>query len=124
MSGRTTRRRSGRPGAGWDPTLVTSQPALRTSSGTVWLVVAALFAVMSLVPLVAIAVDGGPAESIALVTATLVVGLLLAMLVIRWAVREGPPRLRALAGCFLAMALIALVGMVICVMIVWAPLMR
>jgi hypothetical protein len=103
---------------------VTSQPALRTSSGTVWLVVAALFACMSLVPLVAIAVDGGPAESIAIVTATLVVGLLLAMLVIRWTVLAGPPRLRALAGCLLAMALIALVGMVICVMIVWAPLTR
>ncbi|MBT2494084.1 hypothetical protein J7E45_00535 [Microbacterium sp. ISL-59] len=103
---------------------MTSQPALRSSSGAIWLVVAALFAVMSLVPLVAIAVDGGPAESVALVTATLVVGLLLAMLVIRWTMREGPPRLRALAGCFLGMALIALIGMVICVMIVWIPLTR
>lgn len=124
MSGRAARRRSGRPDGGLDPTLVTSQPALRSSSGAIWLVVAALFAVMSLVPLVAIAVDGGPAESVALVTATLVVGLLLAMLVIRWTVREGPPRLRALAGCFLGMALIALIGMVICVMIVWSPLTR
>ncbi|WP_091036456.1 hypothetical protein [Microbacterium oxydans] len=103
---------------------MTSQPALRSSSGAIWLVVAALFAVMSLVPLVAIAVDGGPAESVAIVTATLVVGLLLAMLVIRWTIREGPPRLHALAGCFLGMALIALIGMVICVMIVWIPLTR
>ncbi len=124
MSGRAARRRSGRPDGGLDPTLVTSQPALRSSSGAIWLVVAALFAVMSLVPLVAIAVDGGPAESVAIVTATLVVGLLLAMLVIRWTIREGPPRLHALAGCFLGMALIALIGMVICVMIVWIPLTR
>lgn len=124
MSGRAARRRSGRPDGGLDPTLVTGQPALRSSSGAIWLVVAALFAVLSLVPLVAIAVDGGPAESVALVTATLVVGLLLAMLVIRWTVRDGPPRLRALAGCFLGMALIALIGMVVCVMIVWIPLTR
>ncbi|MDF2562794.1 MAG: hypothetical protein K0R99_4240 [Microbacterium sp.] len=124
MSGRTARRRSGRTDAGLDPTLVTSQPALRSSSGTIWLIVAALFAIMSLVPLIAIAVDGGPAESVALVTATLVVGLLLAMLILRWTVRDGLPRLRALAGCFLGMALITLVGMVVCVMIIWTPLTR
>lgn len=124
MSGRAARRRSGRPEADEDPTLVSNQPSLRTSSGAIWLIVAALFAASSLVPLITIVANGGPAAGVALVTATLVVGLLVAMVVLRLTVRDGPPRLRALAGCFLGMALIALLGMVICVTIAWEPLTR
>lgn len=101
---------------------MTNQPALRSSSGAIWLIVAALFAAVSLVPLTAIAADGGAAATVAVVTATLVVALLIAMVLLRLTVREGPHRLRALAWCFLGMALITLLGMVICVMIVWTPL--
>lgn len=122
MSGRAARRRRTDHGSGLDPTLVTSQPALRSSSGAIWIIVGSLFAALSLVPLIAIVTNGGPAGSVALVTATLVVCSLVAMVVLRLTLRDGPPRLRAMAGCFLAMALIALLGMVICVMIVWLPL--
>ncbi|WP_124895556.1 hypothetical protein [Microbacterium sp. Y-01] len=122
MPGRAARRRRADPGAGLDPTLVTSQPSLRSSSGTIWIIVASLFAAMSLVPLVGIIANGGAAASVALVTATLVVCALIAMVVLRFTLRDGPPRLRALAGCFLGMALVALLGMVVCVMIVWVPL--
>jgi hypothetical protein len=124
MSGRASRRRSQPPDSGLDPTWMTSQPSLRTSSGGIWLLMASLFAMLSLALLIAIVVNGGPAASVALVTATLVVGLLIAMEVVRRVVGEGPPRLRALAGCFLSMALIALAGMVVCVMIVWIPVTR
>ena len=124
MSGRAARRRRMEQDAGLDPTLVTSQPSLRSSSGTIWIIVASLFAAMSLVPLIGIVANGGPAASVALVTATLVVCALVAMVVLRLTLHDGPPRLRALAGCFLGMALIALLGMVVCVMIVWVPLTR
>ncbi len=33
-----------------DPTRMANQPALRTSSGAVWLIVAAIFTAVSLVP--------------------------------------------------------------------------
>jgi hypothetical protein len=44
------------------------------------------------------------------------------MVIVRVSVPEGSPRLRALAGCFLGMALVTLIGLLICVAIVWAPL--
>jgi magnesium-transporting ATPase (P-type) len=105
-----------------DPTRVTSQPALRSSTGAVWIIVAAAFTAVCLIPLVAIVGAGGAASVVALVTATLLVIGLVAMVVVRLRARPGPPRLRPLAVCFLAMALVALIGMAVCVMIVWAPL--
>ncbi|WP_433584125.1 hypothetical protein [Microbacterium hydrocarbonoxydans] len=102
--------------------MVTSQPALRTSSGAIWIIVAALFTAVSLVPLIAIVADGGPAAPVALVTASLLVAALVAMVIVRVSVAEGPRRLRALAGCLLSMALMALIGLLICVAIVWVPL--
>ncbi|MBO0979062.1 hypothetical protein [Microbacterium sp. SD291] len=113
------RRRAGRLP---DPTLVRNQPALRTSSGSIWIIVASVFTAVSLVPLVGIVAEGGAAATVAMWTAVIVVCLLAAMVLMRLTVRPGPPRLRALAVCFIAMAAVALIGVATCVMIVWAPL--
>ncbi len=122
MFSRPSARRTTGTARSQDPTMVTSQPALRTSSGAIWIIVAALFTAVSLVPLIAIVADGGPAAPVALVTASLLVAALVAMVIVRVSVAEGPRRLRALAGCLLSMALMALIGLLICVAIVWVPL--
>lgn len=111
--------RRGRPGA--DPTLVRSQPALRTSSGAIWIIVASAFTAVCLVPLIGIIGRGGAPGVVAIATAVLTVGLLAGMVVVRLLVHAGPPRLKALAACFLAMALVVLIGMIACVLLVWAP---
>jgi len=102
--------------------MVTNQPALRTSSGAIWIIVAALFTAVSLVPLIAIVADGSSAAPVALVTASLLVSGLVALVTVRLTVTARSPRLRALAGCFLGMTLVTLIGLLICVAIVWAPL--
>lgn len=112
------------PGSSSDPTRVMNQPALRTSSGTVWLIAASVFVAICLVPLIGIVLSGGAAATVALVASVLLVGLLAAMFVVRFTVHWGPYRLRRLAACMLAMAVVALIAMIVCVMIVWAPLMR
>ena len=118
---RQIRRRSG-SGPELDPTLVRSQPALRTSSGAIWIIVASLFTAVCLVPLIGIVAAGGVAGAVAIATAVAIVLLLAGMVVVRLTVQAGPPRLKALAVCFLAMAVVALAGMAACVLIVWAPL--
>lgn len=117
---RQIRRRS-RSGPGFDPTLVRSQPALRTSSGAIWIIVASLFTAVCLVPLIGIVASGGAAAAVATTTAVVIVLLLAGMVVVRLTVRAGPPRLTVLAVCFLAMAVVALAGMATCVLIVWTP---
>lgn len=104
--------------SGLDPTLVRNQPALRTSSGGIWLVVGAFFVAVSLVPLVLIIIRGGPAVTAAAVTSVALVVLFAAMLIIRFGVRPGVRRLRGLAACLLGIAAAALVGMLVCVSIV------
>lgn len=111
--------RRGRPGQ--DPTLVRSQPALRTSSGAIWIIVASLFAAVSLVPLIGIIGRGGAPAGVAIATAVVLVALLAAMVAVRLTVRPGPPRPRVLAICFLVMAVAVLAGMITCVLLVWAP---
>lgn len=104
-----------------DPTRMANQPALRTSSGAVWLIVAAVFTAVSLVPLIGIVRSGGAARTVGLVTAIILVLGLVAMVVIRLAVSSVRPRLRALAACFLAMALLTLAGITVCVLLVGLP---
>lgn len=104
-----------------DPTRMANQPALRTSSGAVWLIVATIFTAVSLVPLIGIVRSGGAAGTVGLVTAIILVLGLVAMVVIRLAVASVRPRLRALAACFLAMALLTLVGITVCVLLVGLP---
>ncbi|PJI53482.1 hypothetical protein CTI14_27755 [Methylobacterium radiotolerans] len=78
-----------------DPTRMANQPALRTSSGAVWLIVATIFTAVSLVPLIGIVRRGGAAGTVGLVTAIVLVLGLVAMVVIRprgASVRPSAPR--------------------------------
>ncbi len=91
-----------------------NQPALRTSSGAIWIVVGALFVAVSLVPLVLIAGTGGTSAVIAVTTIVVLVALLTALVVARITVRDQILRLRLLAGCLLTIAGVALIGMLLC----------
>jgi hypothetical protein len=82
-----------------DPTLMRNQPALRTSSGRIWLVVGALMAAICVVSLLLQLRNNVPLT----VLGVLVVALLyLAMLVLRFVTAQ-PPRLVLLACFFAAM---------------------
>lgn len=118
MAGIPSRRRLGRA----DPTLVRSQPSLQTSSGTIWLLVAALFTAVCLVPLVAIVAAGMPAAAVAASTIVLMAALYAAMVAVRLSATPGPRRLRRMAVCFLCLAGVALLGMIVCVLLQWSML--
>ncbi|WP_309129379.1 hypothetical protein [Microbacterium sp.] len=96
-----------------------NQPALRTSSGAVWLITATIFTAVCLVPLVAIIVTGGAAASVALIATVLLACLLTTMFIVRFTMTPGTRQLRWLAACMLSMAVVALIAMIVCVMIVW-----
>lgn len=100
--------------------MVTNQPALRSSSGTIWLVCSCVFVAVCLIPLVGIIVAGGAPAPVAVVAAALLVCLLAAVFAVRFAVASQRSRLRLLAACMLAMAVIALIGLMVCVSIVWS----
>src|SRR5690606_41820720 len=100
-------------------TKVIDQPALQTSSAMIWLVSSSVFTAVCLVPLIGIAVTGGPAAAVALVAAVLLC-LLAAVFLIRFQATPGPRRLRWLAAGMLAMAVVALAAMSACVAIVWS----
>lgn len=104
--------------------MVTSQPALRTSSGAVWLVCSSVFVGLCLIPLIGIIATHGPAAMVAVAATVLLLCLLGAMFVVRFAVPPGRGRLRWLAACMLAMAVLALVAMMICVSIAWSSMPR
>lgn len=104
-----------------DPTRMANQPALRSSEGTIWIVVGGLFAMICLVPLSLLTVveprESAPA---AWITAILVIALYGALLATRWAVGPRERRLRIMAVLMLAMAAIALLGLMICAAIEWS----
>lgn len=104
-----------------DPTRMANQPALRSSEGTIWIVVAGLFALICLVPLSLLAViDPRRSAPAAWITAILVIALYAALLVSRWMVDDRERRLRTMAVLMLAMAAVALLGMGICAAIEWS----
>lgn len=104
-----------------DPTRMANQPALRSSQGTIWVLVAGLFALVCLVPLSLLTVvDPRESAAVAWITAILVVVLYAALLVTRWIVADREHRLRIMAVLMLAMAAVALIGMVICATIEWS----
>lgn len=101
-----------------DPTSMLNQPALRTSTGKIWLVMGAFFVVASLIPLGAlIFVRQGPSAPLATVIACGVIGLYLVMIAVRISVKNRTLRLRILAACMLAIAALALLGMLACMLI-------
>lgn len=106
-------------GAARDATRVRNQPALMTSSGTIWIVVGAVFAVICLIPLVGIVATGRASGAVAMATIVLMVALYAAMVAVRLSASPGPRRLQRMAICFLAMAAVTLIGMICCVLIQW-----
>lgn len=100
-----------------DPTLMRNQPTLRTSSGTIWLVVGGLFVVVCLIPLGLIATTDGPAAPVAMITGLLVVLLYAALVAVRLSGLNPIQRLRVMAACLLAIALVALIGMMLCLFV-------
>lgn len=94
-----------------DPTRMANQPSLTTSRGTIWLVVGGLMAAISVVLLLALlAIDD---RGIALWAVVVIVLLYLAMVEVRLLVRPLRLRLGLMAGCFGAIALVALVAVLI-----------
>ncbi|OJU41967.1 MAG: hypothetical protein BGN97_04120 [Microbacterium sp. 69-10] len=104
--------------------MATNQPALRSSSGTVWLISSAVFVVVCLVPLIGIIAVRSAAVPVALIAIVLLVGLLAAQFVVRVRISAPRHRLRWLAACMLAMAVVALISMMVCVSIVWSSVPR
>lgn len=94
-----------------DPTRMANQPALQTSGGAIWIVVGAIFAAIAIGALVAIALTSSPATAtVSWSAAATVFVLFVVMVLVRLATRPGRRRLRWMAGCFLTMAFVALVG--------------
>lgn len=105
-----------------DPTMMKNQPALRTSSGTIWLVMGGLFAAVSLVPFgLLVFSDTSRSRVVALTAGLIVIALYAAIVVVRVAVRPRVLRLRLMAACMLTMAAVALIGAWLCLMIERAP---
>ncbi|SFN49840.1 hypothetical protein [Mycetocola miduiensis] len=102
-----------------DPTRVRSQPALTSSTGMIWILLGAILAAVCIGVLLALV---ALQPVIAWVGITLVAVLLVAMVVIRFTVRQGPRRLTAMASFFGAMALITLVCVVMIAGTAWASL--
>ncbi|QTV80925.1 hypothetical protein [Microbacterium sp. NIBRBAC000506063] len=101
-----------------DPTLMRNQPSLRTASGTVWVIIGALFVLACLIPLALIVLTGGPAVVAAVITIAVVLILYATIVVVRFSVPAGTRRLRTMAICLLGIAVVALAGMLLCVAIV------
>lgn len=105
-----------------DPMMMKNQPALRTSSGLIWVIMGTLFAAACLVPLAFLAFGGdGRSSAVAIATGIAVLVLYAALLIVRVAVRSRVVRLRAMAVCMLSMAGIAVIGLWICLLIEGAP---
>lgn len=102
-----------------DPTKVTNQPALRRSSGTIWLVMGGLLLIAGVAMLALIIARGGAAVPVAIVSAALVLGLYAVLVIARFTVAGRITRLRVLAGAMLGMALVAVVGTIASAWITW-----
>lgn len=104
-----------RPRERLDPTKIRDQPALRSSSGAVWIVAGGLFLLVVAAVLAWIIVSSGTAAPVAVATGAAVVGLYVVMLVVRFAVRSGTVRLRIMAVAMICMALVSVVGLLLTV---------
>ncbi|SJN36287.1 hypothetical protein FM104_09165 [Microbacterium esteraromaticum] len=98
-----------------DPTRMANQPALTTSSGTIWIVMGAVFVLISAYPLSALLVfERGAAFPAAVVTAIVTVVLYVLVVIMRFTVPQGRRRLQLMAGFFIAMVALTIVGLLIC----------
>lgn len=104
--------------AALDPTKMINQPALRSSKGTIWIVMGGLFLLASLFSFgVIIFTGGGASTGLAITCGCMAIAAYAALLVVRFAVAPGPRRLRIMAACMLTMAFISLVGVWVCLFI-------
>ncbi len=108
-------RKSGWRGA--DPTKMVNQPALQTSSGVIWLVVGAIFAALSLIPLGFLIFAGGESKVVAIAIALAIIVCYGLIVVARVVHPQGPQRLKLMAAAMLTMAGIALIGIWVCAVI-------
>lgn len=97
-----------------DPTRITNQPSLTTSSGRVWFIVGGLFAAISIATLYWIRNAGAP--GVAWFAIVAIVLLYVAMIVVAIVAGPGRRRLGWLAVLMLVMAAVAL-GSVIVIML-------
>ena len=96
-------------------TRMVRQPALQTSSGTIWLVMGAIFAACCMIPLAPMTfVSPGASQTSAVVTASLVIACYAAIVAFRIVFRRGARRLRWMAGGLITMAAAGIIGMLVC----------
>ncbi|REJ04185.1 hypothetical protein DY023_14860 [Microbacterium bovistercoris] len=103
-----------------DPTLVRNQPALRTSSGRIWLVAGGVFLVLCAIPLTLVLMSPGAARPMAWITLIATMLLYAGMIAVRLGAADHARRLRWLAVLMLGMAVVALAGLTVCTMIAWS----
>lgn len=105
-----------------DPMRMSDQPALQTSSGTIWIVFGALVVIATGLGLgfLAFAPEGRASAAVATGTIFVVVALYALLIVFRLTGTAGPSRLRRMAACFLGMLGIAVLGAIICSGIEWS----
>jgi ABC-type siderophore export system fused ATPase/permease subunit len=103
-----------------DPTKMRNQPALTTTSGNSWLIVGALFAAITIATLVVLAML--PPSGLAFTAIVVIVTLYISMIVVRLVVHHRKRRLRIIAACFLAIALVGLSSVITIAAVNWAPL--
>src|SRR5699024_12648266 len=97
-----------------DSSRISDQPALRSASGTIWVVAGGVFLVVIAAVLVAIISSGGPAVGYAITTIAVAAALYLVLLIARFAIRPGKTRLWVMAGSMIGMAVGALIGLTLC----------
>jgi hypothetical protein len=101
-----------------DPTKVTNQPALTTSTGRIWLIMGGLFSIIALVVLFFL-LPLAP-HGLAAIAMAIVVLLYAAMVITQLLTRRGRARLGVLAALMLSIAAVALV----CILIIAASQIR
>ena len=94
-----------------DPTKVTNQPALTTSTGRIWLIMGGLFTLIAAIVLFFL-IPLSP-HGLAAITLAVVVLLYAAMVITQLLTRRGRARLGVLAALMLSIAAVALVSILI-----------
>ena len=104
-----------------DPTRMANQPALTTSSGSVWIVTGALFILAAAYPLSALLVfEPGSAFPVALATAIVMSVMYVLLVITRFAAPAGRRRLQLMAVFFIAMVALVVVGLLVCAAMQWS----
>lgn len=102
-----------------DPTRVRNQPALTTSSGSIWIVLGAILTVVCVGVLLALVPLNPAVAWIGLVLAAL---LFVALVVARFTTSAGRRRLVVMASCFAGIAAVTLICVVILSGTAWESL--